>query len=124
MNTREIAVEYRLSHWAQIVQDRCDSGLSIKEYCENAGIHENAYYYWLKKLRGAACEGLMRTQSGSTSMVPSGFAEVKLPIPSAMPPLSGTCHSQVSIETAGLRITADGEYPVSKLAELLREVTR
>ena len=51
MNTREIAVEYRLSHWAGIIKDRDESGLTIKEYCERLGIHENAYYYWLRKIR-------------------------------------------------------------------------
>jgi hypothetical protein len=30
MNTREVAAEYRLSHWAQIMRERKESGLSIK----------------------------------------------------------------------------------------------
>ena len=31
-NTREIAEEYRVGHWAQILQERISSGLSIKAY--------------------------------------------------------------------------------------------
>ena len=45
MNTREIATEYRLSHWAQVMRERIESGLSIKAFCENVGFHENIYYY-------------------------------------------------------------------------------
>ncbi|MEG1577355.1 MAG: hypothetical protein RR336_01170 [Oscillospiraceae bacterium] len=38
VNTREIAAEYRLTHWAQILQDRADSGLTVKAYCTQQGI--------------------------------------------------------------------------------------
>ena len=34
VNSREIAAEYRLNHWAQIMQERSESGMSIKAYCE------------------------------------------------------------------------------------------
>ena len=44
MNTREMASEYRLSHWARILRDRSESGLSVKEYCKSAGFHENSFY--------------------------------------------------------------------------------
>jgi putative transposase len=36
------------------MRDRAASGLSIRAYCKQAGIHENNYYYWQKKLREAA----------------------------------------------------------------------
>jgi len=65
MNTRQIAAEYRLSHWTGIVKDRQESGLSIKAYCERAGFHENIYFYWQRKLRAAACEQLAETKPRS-----------------------------------------------------------
>ncbi|WP_337999084.1 IS66 family insertion sequence element accessory protein TnpA, partial [Desulforamulus hydrothermalis] len=58
MNTREIAAEYRLAHWAQIVRRKNESGLSIKAFCASEGFRENTYYYWQRKLREAACEQL------------------------------------------------------------------
>jgi len=126
MNTRAIAVEYRLSHWSQIIQERSNSGLSVRAYCENAGINENAYYYWLKKLREAAIEGISPNQSDQqpTSPAQPVFAELKLPPrPTLMSP--ATSHQdQICIETAGMRLTAGCEYPVEKLSELLREVMR
>jgi len=61
-NTREIAAEYRLSHWAGIMQERVSSGMSVKAYCASVGLHENVYYYWQKKLREAAYDQLAVVQ--------------------------------------------------------------
>jgi len=38
-DTRKIAAEYRLSHWAKVMQRRRASGESIKSLCESEGIH-------------------------------------------------------------------------------------
>ena len=113
MNTREIAEEYRLTHWAAIMRERAESGLSIRAYCEKTGFHENVYYYWQRKLRQAACEQLETP----------GFTEVKLletpgQAMNAEPPQSG----QIRIEAGGIQITANGGYPVEKLSALLMAV--
>jgi len=122
MNTRYIAEEHRLSHWAGIMRDRAESGLSIRAYCENAGFHENNYYYWQRKLREAACEELARIHEKPTSLMPAGFMEVKLAEGDALQSASGSPLSQVCIETSGVRITAGVEYPADKLVALVREV--
>jgi len=119
VNTREVASEYRLSHWARIVQERLHGGLSIREYCKQIGICENTYFYWQRRLRKAACEQLTAP----------GFAEVIVqepPTPSALPaPVEAVpVPSQLCVEAAGVRITADSEYPPEKLAALLRELIR
>ena len=126
MNTKDIAAEYRLAHWAQIAENRRDSGLSIKAYYKQAGFHENRYYYWQKKLREAASEDIGKIQGGAAGMMPAAFVEVK---PATETELSqrATNHqnidqNQVSVETAGMRITAGNGYPADKLAYLLRAV--
>ena len=119
MSTREIAIGYRQSYWSQIIQERIDSGLSIKAFCENAGIHENTYFYWQRKLRELACEELT---GGTTKLLPSGFSEVKLADRSPLSASAAISQNQISIETADLRLTASAEYPVDKLAVLLKEL--
>ena len=47
---------YRMETWRQIIQDCQKSGLSNKAYCQQQGISEKTYYYWLRKLRTAAVE--------------------------------------------------------------------
>ena len=75
MNTREIAVEYRLAHWAEIMRERQESGLSIKAYCESIGIHQNVYFYWQRKLREAACQqDPPAVQEQGQTVAPNGWA--------------------------------------------------
>jgi transposase-like protein len=124
MNTRYIAEEYRLSHWAQIVQERKESGLSIRAYCESSGLHENTYYYWQKKLRDAVGDDLLKRHVDLASQTQHCFTEVKLAGRSALPPTERTQQGEISIEAAGIRITADSVYPIGNLATLLRMVVQ
>lgn len=127
MNTRAIAAEYRLAHWAQIMRERSESRLSIKAFCMNSGIHENTYFYWQKKLREAACEQLEMTpaDSKSTDLVHPGFAEVKLQdSPSRIKHTESVSHGNLSIEVSGVKIIVDSIYPPDKLAYLLRELVK
>ena len=52
----DIRKQYRLNQWSMMVQERENSGLSIRAYCEQKGIGVKTYYYRLKKLREAAIE--------------------------------------------------------------------
>ena len=122
MNMRHITAEFRLSHWAQIMQDRKESGLTIKAYCESRGHHENTYYYWQKKLRDAASGELQSQQSKQGTQSTRSFVEVRLSEPLALPPSEKDRQGQVSIDAAGVRITADSSYPIDSLAALLRMV--
>jgi len=123
MNTRDIAAEYRLAHWAGIMREREESGLSIKAFCEKAGFHENRYFYWQKKLRETACEGLIANNVQTTSLTPV-FAEVTLPAQRSLLPAVGILENHICVEAAGVRLTAGCEYPIEKLAELFRAVSR
>lgn len=123
MNTREIAKEYRLSHWAQIVKEREESGLSIESFCKNAGIHANSYFYWQRKLRESVCEQLIKKPTETTSLMSSNFVEVKLSEYNKMTQ-SIESKAQIRIEAFGLQIATDSDYPADKLATLLRELVR
>ena len=102
MNTRYIAEEYRLSHWAGIMQARKESGLSIKAYCLSAGFHANVYYYWQRKLREAACRDMLSIKEPAPqTMVPSGWTAVSEAI---LEP--STESSAVTIEIGKFRVSA------------------
>ena len=49
----ELAVrdEYRAQHWAMVIQECRNSGLSNREYCRQRRIAEKSFYYWQRKLR-------------------------------------------------------------------------
>ena len=46
--------ELRLQNWTEIIRECQESGLTNKEFCAQRGISEKTYYYWLRKIRGAA----------------------------------------------------------------------
>jgi hypothetical protein len=80
VNTKTIAAEYRLAHWAAIMKERKESGQSIKAYCESVGIHVNVYHYWQRKLREAACENMLpvEVKEHKNGVVPSGWAACEI----------------------------------------------
>ena len=57
----DIIRQCRLNQWSMMVQEREDSGLSIRAYCEQKGIGVKTYYYRL-------------IQSGNTSIEIPGNA--------------------------------------------------
>jgi transposase-like protein len=116
MNTRYIAEEYRLSHWAGIMQDRKESGLSIKSYCASAGIHTNVYYYWQRKLRETASRDMLSPKEPRPqSIVPSGWAVVSEP---TLEPSSQS--SEVMIEIGKFRVSAGNAMSPEHLEQILR----
>lgn len=124
MNTRDIAAEYRLAHWAQIMRERNESRLSIKAFCVKIGIHENTYFYWQRKLREAASEQLIKdSKSTIIGQIRPVFTEVKLQ--DNLPPVKDTgaeLQGALSIAISGVQMIADSAYPVNQLVYLLREL--
>ena len=48
--------EYRAQTWAMLIQECNSSGLTKREFCQQRGISEKSYYYWLRKLRSQMAE--------------------------------------------------------------------
>jgi hypothetical protein len=132
MNTREIAAEYRLSHWAQKMRERQESGLNIREFCQIEGYHENVYYYWQRKLRKAACQELVvKTEKAEVktnkSLVPAELVADDVRC-SPMQPGWLKCEpseeavneSKITIEINGCQVLANNDTDT----ELLKKVCR
>jgi transposase-like protein len=123
MKSRQLTAEYRLAQWAHLVQERAANGMNVEDFCQSKGISRHAYYYWQRKLRDIACEELAVLQDRAASLSPQRFIEVELPNQSALSPAIDI-DSHLRIDTAGLQITAGGNYPLDKLLAVLREVAR
>ena len=48
--------EYRAQTWARLIQECNNSGLTKREFCQQRGISEKSFYYWLRKLRRQMAE--------------------------------------------------------------------
>lgn len=126
MDTREIAKEYRLTHWAGVTQERITSGKSIKAYCASIGLQESVYYYWQRKIREAACQELITTdgekavvqnelvgRSASCSPVPSGWAVCDMA-------KNDVSNESIRIEIGKSRITVEADVDLELLAKTCR----
>jgi len=51
--------------WAELIEERMASGMTIKEWCHERGIKESQYYYWLKILRRNEAERMQHGQPAS-----------------------------------------------------------
>lgn len=112
MDTQKVTAEYRLSQWAQVIQAQQESGQNIKDFCETAGISRNAYFYWQKKLRKAACTELAKTVEPS-NIVPSGWMQLA-------PKQAQHAKETLDIEINGCHVTVNAETD----PELLKKVCR
>lgn len=112
MDTKKVTSEYRLSQWAQVIQTRLGSGQSIKDFCKAAGISKNAYFYWQKKLREAACTEFENAEAPN-NIVPSGWMQLN-------PKQEQHEKEVLSIEINGCHVTVNAETD----PELLKKVCR
>ena len=97
----QVRNEYRKQQWAQIIRECQSSGLSNKEYCRQQGISEKTYYYWLKKLRSAATEGIPQ------------IVEVEAP---------ASMEDKVYIQFRGAELTLPAGTDVEAIAAVLRSL--
>lgn len=114
MNTRDITAEYRLAHWAQVMRDRADKGISIREYCESIGIHQNTYFYWQHKLREAAASGIQAAAAltEEKSLAPKGWTALRISSNHAEEPKG------LKVEAGGFRITVCTDTDLELLAKV------
>lgn len=125
VNTREIAREYRLMHWAQVMQERVQSGQSIKAYCKQIGICTNTYFYWQRRVRVAAANemGLCVCKEAQPPQV--SFSAVRVVGAAVCPTAMETgAPGQLHIDAGGVQLTADSTYPVEQLARLVHALNR
>ena len=62
--------EYRAQRWAMLIQECNSSGLTKREFCQQRGISEKSYYYWLRKLRSQVAEATASPQLVQLDSVP------------------------------------------------------
>ena len=80
--------EYRAQTWAMLIQECNNSGLTKREFCQQRGISEKSFYYWLRKLRGQMAEAagpqLVQLDSAPVAeemlQIQYRGAELKLPV--------------------------------------------
>jgi hypothetical protein len=125
VNMREVATENRLSHWSGIIRERNASGLSIKAYCESIGVRLNVYYYWQRKLRGAAYEEALSATVSSDNNAKnlnsiSANTHTWAVCEVATPPSAEGSAATVTIEIGKSRVSANTGTDMNHLSNICR----
>jgi hypothetical protein len=110
VDTRKIAKEYRLQQWAQMAQEKAESGLTVREYCHRVGIKENTYHHRMKRLRLAA---VVAVQNDTLASTPSGWA-----LCATQPKTVSS--SGISIEIGKAKVQVTAEADAAQLANIFR----
>lgn len=110
MDTKIATAKYRSAQWMEIIRDRQNSGLNVKDYCQIKGLSRHAYYYWQRKLRESACAELAK-QEDPVALIPTGWAQLTT---------ETTVSSSLEIEVVGCRININYDTD----PELLKKVCR
>ncbi|WP_240421396.1 IS66 family insertion sequence element accessory protein TnpA [Paenibacillus periandrae] len=82
MNTREVTNQYRLNKWTEIVRECRSSGQTVSSWCADHDINLKSYYYWLRRVRAAACEALPSLYSQNIS-ISNPIVPVNIPVSTA-----------------------------------------
>lgn len=69
MDTREVTMEYRLSQWTEIIRECRSSGQKVAEWCDDHDIKPSSYYYWLRRVRKAACDSLPQNNNSENRQI-------------------------------------------------------
>lgn len=76
MDTREATKKYRMNKWAKLISECHNSGQKVAKWCSDHNINQKTYYYWLKKVRTAACEAYPTLNSGNNPIVPINIPQI------------------------------------------------
>jgi len=113
MDIQKATAEYRLLQWAQIIKARQESGQTIKDFCQTAGISKYKYFYWQRKLREIACTELAKAEEYDNSTVPEGWIKLA-------PEPKQHMEGNLIIEINGCHIVVNNDTD----SELIKKVVR
>jgi hypothetical protein len=103
--------------WRQRIRGQTGSGLSVRAWCRQRGVHEAAFYWWRRALarREAEASQLVPVQASSESQPATAFVPVRLTEGS---PAKADPVIEILL-TNGRRVRLQGVVERSMLAEVL-----
>ena len=103
----KIKNEVNLKHWAEMVRQRNESGLSVSQWCRQNGVNQKTYYYRLNRVRRALC----------------GEVEKHEIVPVSTEPEIAVSHEQISLSVGNVVVSLPDDFnadTLKRLLELLR----
>ena len=73
--------KFRLEQWIKLIKDCQSSGMKVDDWCNANGVTHHTYYYWLRKVREAACHELAIVDDSPNEPVVLKKLKVQTPVP-------------------------------------------
>lgn len=105
LTTRAATKQIRMEYWRGVIKDRTESGLTVKEYCEQHNITKDSYYYWLRTVREATLQ-----------LMGPVFAKLEAPKKDSQ---NGEFHLELEIEINRARIRINRNTPKQLLLQAI-----
>ena len=105
----------RMNEWRQLIHERQQSGQSVRVWCQQNGIRENSYYYWLRIIRE---ETLRETESRSGTLV--RVEPEKLAVETGSPQSSS---GEIVIRTNGVEVEFPSGTDIGMLAAFVKALS-
>lgn len=117
MNAKEATKQIRLKQWEEIIQDRCNSGLKVDDYCEQHGISRHTYYYWLRMVR----ENVIKNKPEIVEITPT----TQLSVPEEFPvvPTPDSSIAKIIIQKGDISISVNSEISPQLLSAVMSCLT-
>ena len=106
MDTREVTHQFRLNKWTEIIRECRSSGQTISAWCEDHNVSTKSYYYWLRKVRTAACEALPAINPIENTIVPVSIRTLSAPKATTSEGMAGDITLQLGSVTLELHNSA------------------
>jgi transposase-like protein len=98
------------------VRERINSGKTVAEWCADHDIDPKRYYYWLRRVRAAACEALPSLGTGNNPIVP-----VNIPVPiTGTTPMDQESSSDITIHLGAVTLEIRNNASAALIENTLR----
>ena len=120
----KITHQVRAEHWARILNECMNSGMSKTAWCRANGISEKQFFYWQRILRREAYEASQNpslpavTETGQLSAVKQSVSFAEIKFPAVSPDASSVFHPDLVNRKGKLVL----EISNSASAELLSRI--
>lgn len=119
MSISKTTQEYRLNKWIQIIQECHASGQSIASWCRENNINAKSYYYWLRKIRAAACSALVSTNPDN-KIVPLEIQNLTSSSSNITPVSSETVSGDITIHLGSVVLEIHNSASVNLIENVIR----
>lgn len=105
--------QYNLQHWAPIIKECKNSGMTAKEWCRSKDVDPQKFYYWQRQLTEEIASSIVTTTLPKP--VSQSFVELAIPLPEPK-----SISADIVITTGSTRLEIKNSADMLLVTEILK----